>query len=269
MLSDGRFTQGPGVGSRDFDGATDRIDWGAVANLTGSALTISAWIYSDGWAGNADHILQIHQSGDAAMGIILYMPAADNISFYRTGATPLWRLGGMSPSVDLTGAWHHILVTHTGTFTDYTTVHIYLDGVELNAYTTNQNGATETAPTGSWSLGGRKYDDVRNFDGKIAQVGVWNRVLTAGEIANLAVGYSPDLAAASDLLFYFKGNTSSLYNAVSGGTEGTADGTDQLTGVGNGPSISVPMIVLMRFDCWWASCCSWRLARLAGIWMRH
>jgi phage terminase small subunit len=45
----------------------------------------------------------------------------------------------------------------------------------------------------------------------------------------------PDLAAASGLQFYFKGNTASL-EATPGGT-GTADGTTQLTGVGTGPAI--------------------------------
>jgi len=98
------------------------------------------------------------------------------------------------------------------------------------------NGATEDAHAGKFCMGGRTYDDARNFNGKIAQVGVWNRVLTAGEIANLAAGYAPDLAAASGLQFYFKGNTSSLV-AVPPTSTGTADGTTSVTGVGNGPSI--------------------------------
>jgi hypothetical protein len=99
-------------------------------------------------------------------------------------------------------------------------------------YSSGVNGATEAAITGLWAIGGRPSDDLRNFNGKVAQVGVWSRVLTAGEIVNLAAGQAPDLAAATDLEFYFKGNTSSLDDEITSAT-GTADGTTQLTG-GNG-----------------------------------
>ena len=137
-----------------------------------------------------------------------------------------------------TGAWIQFTITWTGAINSYAGVHIYKNGTELS-YSVNTNGASETTHSGSWSLGGRIYDDTRNLaDGKIAQVGVWNRVLTAGEIANLAAGYAPSLAAASGLQFYFKGNTASL-TATPGGN-GTADGTTQLTGVGTGPAIIYP-----------------------------
>jgi len=65
---------------------------------------------------------------------------------------------------------------------------------------------------------------------------VWSRVITSTEIANLAAGHAPDLAAATDLEFYWKGNTASLDDEITSG-EGTADGTTSVTGVGNGPGI--------------------------------
>jgi hypothetical protein len=138
-------------------------------------------------------------------------------------------------AADFTG-WHHVLVTHDGTDNDYTKIHHYRDGTEISDNVDATNGSAVVSPAGSYSIGGRIYDDARNFDGMIAQVGVWNRVLTSTEIANLAAGYAPDLAAASGLQFYFKGNTSSLV-AVPPTSTGTADGTTQVTGVGNGPSI--------------------------------
>ena len=42
-----------------------------------------------------------------------------------------------------------------------------------------------------WSVGGRNYDDARNFGGYLAEVGMWSRVLSADERAALAAGYSP------------------------------------------------------------------------------
>ena len=235
MHADGRWTNNPGVGSRDFNGSTDRIDWAAITDLSAHAMSVSFWYKSDGWAGNADYILEIHASGDAATAITVYQSSTVRIIFTRRGTTTLSK-GGSIGAGDLGDGWHHIVVTHTGTFTDYTTVHIYIDGTEVDDTTSATNGATEVAATGSWSVGGRIYDDTRNADGKIAQMAVWSRVITSTEIANLAAGHAPDLAAATDLEFYWKGNTASLDDEITSG-EGTADGTTSVTGVGNGPGI--------------------------------
>ena len=239
MQSGNQFTNhevGIEVGSRDFNGATDRIDWASPATLTGSPLTVSAFVYSDGLAGTRDTILQIHQAGDAAAGIEWCLTSTVTVQFLRTGATSCYR-GGARTGVSFTGQWLHVCVTHDGTFNDYTKMHIFINNVECESYSIGQNGATEAAIAGSWSIGGRKFDDTRNFDGKLAQVAVWNRVLTAGEIANLAAGYAPSFIS-DGLQFYAPLNTASL-TATPGG-DGTADGTTQLTGVGNGPAIIYP-----------------------------
>lgn len=226
---------GPPVGSRDFNGATDRIDWAAIANLTGHALTISVWIYSDGWVTPADYILTIHQSGDAAYGIIFNIYGNNSVSFSRAGTVTMQRTSSAISPI-LTGGWRHLLVTHDGVITTANTVHIYVGGVELSSYDTTTNGSGEIAPTGSWSIGGRIFDDDRNFDGKLAIVRVFNRVLTASEIAKEALG---DVSTTSGLLFWFKGNTADLHEAV-GNVLGVADGTTEITGAGNGPTIYYP-----------------------------
>jgi hypothetical protein len=136
-----------------------------------------------------------------------------------------------------TGVWQHILVTWDGVTALETGLHIYKNGIEVS-YGGHVHGANHYVYSGDYSLGGTEPVDNYNFDGKMAQVGVWNRVLTPTEIANLAAGYSPDLAAASGLQFYFKGNTASL-TAVPGGL-GVADGTAFVSGAGNGPPIIYP-----------------------------
>jgi hypothetical protein len=237
LHAQGQFTNGPGVGSRDFNGTTDRIDWSNVFNTAGSAITISAWIYLDTLpgAGLSEYIFCTHRSGDAAFATA-FGPFSNTgaLTFFRSGTTLLVQTS--AASVISTGSWIHVLVTHDGVMTTFSSCEIFVNGTETAYNTGSQtNGASEYAATGRWSVGGRYYDDARNVDGKIAQLGVWNRVLNSTEIANLAAGYAPDLAAASDLQFYFKGNTSSLV-ASPGGT-GTADGTTSSTGVGNGPAI--------------------------------
>jgi len=236
LHADGKFTNGPGIGSRDFNGATDRIDWASAGNLTGHALSISFWVNCDALNAAANqYVLCIHDASDASFGIIVNISHATNkyIGFLVNATTDLQQSSAANAIV--LDTWQQFIITWDGVITTASSVHIYRGGTELT-YSVTTNGATETTHSGSWSLGGRKTDDNRNHDGMIAQVGVWNRVLTAGEIANLAAGYAPDLAAASDLLFYFKGNTSSLV-AVPPTSTGTADGTTSVTGVGNGPSI--------------------------------
>jgi len=224
------------MGSRDFNGSTDRIDWSNVFNPAGGAISVSMWVNLD--RVNTDQYLLHVNVGAETIGMHLSnlgsTTGSGSVQFNRKGTTTLLRYS--ATSVLSTGVWTNIIATHDGTFNDYTKIHIYKNGTEVT-YSGGTNGATETALTGSWNLGARSQDDARNTDGQIAQVGVWNRVLSSGEISDLTAGDSPDLAAPSNLLFYFKGNTDSLYNSVSGGSQGTADGT---TYVSSGPEIVYP-----------------------------
>lgn len=230
FIAAGRTTQGPGVGSRDFNGSTDRLDWANVMNPAGGAITISFWVNPDSVATN-QYMICLGKS-DNTSGILINLTGSTVLQFLRTGSTSLYRVGANPLS---TGSWQHVLATHDGTYGDYTTINIYKNGAEIS-YSGGQNGATETAITGLWAIGGRPSADDRCFNGKIAQVGVWNRVLGSTEIANLAAGYAPNLAAASGLQFYWPGNTESLEDLITE-TSATADGTSQVTGAGNGPAI--------------------------------
>jgi len=79
---------------------------------------------------------------------------------------------------------------------------------------------------GTWSLGGRIYDDNRNLNAGLAEVGWWNRQLNAGEWAALARGQSP-LGLQNGLVFY-PPLIRSPNDWVAGRT-GTLDGTSVVT----------------------------------------
>jgi hypothetical protein len=235
MIAKGYLTNNPGVGSRSFNGTSDRIDWSSVSNLRDHAMTISLWVYIDTMPTNG-YMFCVQQSGDAAVAMYFNVSTTSSnyVSFGVLGSSNMQRASDANNPT--TGAWIHYIVTYAGTITDAAGVHIYRNNTECASYSVTTNGATSVTATGRWSIGGRYFDDNRNIDCKLAQVGVWDRVITSTERANLAAGYAPDLAT-SDPLFYFKGNTSSLANSVTGGSTGTADGTTQLTGTGNGPAI--------------------------------
>lgn len=231
MHAEGRWTNGPGVGSRDMNGTTDRIDRASPFNPTGHAITVSLWVLADEVAHNT-YCFCVNNTGDAAYGFTVNMPANNLITSLRKGTTDyIWNVTGLA---DLRGAWHHLLVTSDGGVLTGSTV-IYLDGESQTISFVNGSGA-EAAHAGTWSIGGRTYDDARNLDGHIAQVRVFDRVLTAGEIALEAAGI---LTTTSGLVSWFKGNTSNLADAVDA-VNWTADGTTQVTGVGTGPAIYYP-----------------------------
>jgi len=100
-------------------------------------------------------------------------------------------------SGDLTGEWHHILITHDGTHNDYTTIPYLHRRFGRQRYNRSYKRRwRDCSYRAHGQLVGVSSTDTRNADGKIAQVGVWSRVLTSTEIANLAAGQAPDLAAA-------------------------------------------------------------------------
>jgi hypothetical protein len=130
----------------------------------------------------------------------------------------------------------NIIATHDGVFTTYSSVHLYKDGVEISYGASPVNGVTESDVSGIWNIGARSSDDLRNTNGKLSQIRIFNVVLTPAEIALESAGIYTTIRG---LVFWWKGNTDSLVDVV-GSVEGTADGTTQLTGVGNGPTIYYP-----------------------------
>ena len=168
-------------GARDYNGTGDRIDYTTKYDPTSLPITISAWIFSDGWSVNADYIFEAHTLGDLATGLTFYVSGTNQIEFSRRGGTVFFRRG---TGESLTGSWKHVLVTHDGTNV-YTNVKLYIDGTECT-YTAGTNGATVVSQDGSWSVGGRMFDNTRNFDGKIGEVAVWNRVLETEEISTIS-----------------------------------------------------------------------------------
>jgi hypothetical protein len=234
MVAAGYFANNPGVGSRDFNGSTDRIDWANVYNPSGQAFTIHAMINPDA-VNKTEYILNMGIS--TGLGIALNCQGATlvgSLQLYISGTNPMFH--NSQNNFLTTGAWQRIITTRSATFGNPSgVIRFFRNGTESSYQNASNGSGTEGAFTGGWSMGGRASDDTRNWDGKLAQVAVWNRVLTDAERAQLDAGQAPD-TISSGLQFYFKGNTSALDNQI-GGADGTADGTTQLTGAGTGPAI--------------------------------
>lgn len=203
----------------DFNGTTDRIDWPAAFDPEAQAYSISVWVYADAEVTDIRYIWAAYTAGDAGFGHVFFIDATDSVVFYKNAPpTSVWRRA--NDNTFTPNQWEHLILTGDGSLTG-PNHHIYINGSEPGYKQTN-SGGEDVGCSGSWSMGGRIYDDTRNFNGKFAAPGIWNRVLSAEEIASLADGFSPrfilnGLKFAPDLI-------RGINDPVSGGA-GTADGT--------------------------------------------
>ena len=195
-----------------FDGVDDYLSDGTNGgvDLDVGTYSIMAWAKVGTLTSSTGHVMG-RASGshnEAHMVMRLVRSEADaGQDIFRQGSSEQpsdgagWvRQDGLHHSVGLT-AWDCVI----GTF-DY-------DGTRIPRWDAHINGA------GSFTYGngnvpvfgatnhftiGTVWDSAnRPFDGYIAHVAIWNRVLTAQEITDLSAGSSPLTAASSGLLRYW------------------------------------------------------------------
>jgi len=159
-----------------FDGSSSKVDLGSAkpSDLTGD-LTVSAWIKPTGWGGaDAGRIISNEK-------FMLYINTAnDNLQIRSDGGTTAV---SVTNSIVL-NTLYHVLVTRPSAGSNS---NIYINGV-LNG-TANQNTGTPAAGTTNTFIGNNGAGD-RAFDGNIADVKIFNRLLSTTEITNLYQGKS-------------------------------------------------------------------------------
>lgn len=126
----------------------------------------------------------------------------------------LWRVDGTNPANELylyerswsaglaswgfpvvnvsANVWHHLAVSYDGGSSVNAPV-MYVDGVAQVLTQAVGSGGTLNTNADPYILGNRANDNARNWDGLNAEWAVWNRILSAAEIATLARGVSPRL----------------------------------------------------------------------------
>ena len=206
--------------SRDFPGSAGNhlvvTNPVGALDITGD-ITVAAWIRPDALSG--------------VQGIVT---KENGVSFQYTlvtsGAQIIFRSG--TPQANgagslTTGAWHHVAGTR-----DATNVRVYRDG-SLDGSAAGGAGLDTSL---DFVIGARSASGIP-FDGRIAEVAVWNAALTAAEIAALAKGLSPQMVRRTRLAAHYPlwGNSSAGEPDLSGnGQHLTEIGT---VGVGASPSV--------------------------------
>ena len=152
--------------SVDFDGVDDFIQLGQPISYT--QHTISTWIkVSDTSASKT--IIDARDANDD--GIRLYLSSAEVVT-YQLNTSDI--NSGSAISVD---EWHHIVATYDGT-----TQKLYIDGSLVDSTATSQTISTTT----NAEIGSRNFSDRANeFLGKIDELAIWDRALTAAEVTEI------------------------------------------------------------------------------------
>jgi len=177
----------------DFDGTDDRVDYnyrGFDPANSVQGFSVAAWIRPDVIdQANLQYVWHAHQSGDAAFatqfGIASNTTAvgATQVTVTTTGGTSV--TANSPANVLSVGVWAHVIGTWNGGMTASTACTFFVNGRSVATTSVGNGTAPVIAATGSVSLGGRIFDNSRAYNGVIAHVCVYNRVLSAHEAWSL------------------------------------------------------------------------------------
>lgn len=180
-----KFVGGRSGSAVNFDGDSDYISVNDSNSLDVTALTVSCLMRRTA-SQNGYLIAKLNDHADPGeYSFSLYMSDAEKISLYISDD------GNRGSDEETTGTislnvWHHVVATYIlGVYK------IYIDGVQV---ATDGGGAATGAiykGTGRLTFGAR-YDSgdpaYKIFhDGDMCNIGIWNRVFSASEIAKLYV----------------------------------------------------------------------------------
>jgi hypothetical protein len=185
-----------GFGATLGAGTTDKV---SSALTTGSATrSYFAWINKNGLGGgNLGRVLD-----QATNTVQIANFDATNLFFNHSFSAAGGRWTFAAPSAN---TWAPLCITYDNSATTNDPI-VYLSGSKL----TIGSGLTEiltpvgtaNSPAGSAIIVGNRSDDIRNWDGILAEFAVWDAVLSDGEGFALCKGYSPLLIRPQSLVEY-------------------------------------------------------------------
>lgn len=176
--------------ARDFNGGTDKATITLATGQKGlSAFTVHMALKRDSAGGVGYGSVFTWENGSATRICIFQNDNGDSgwgmyfdIGF--TTGTGAW-------TFDYPGDtnWHYYTLLYDGTSTANDLI-AYKDGVSLTIIERSAPSGTLLASEVTCILGNRS-NQTEGWDGGIAEYGLWNRLLTAGEIASLGKGLCP------------------------------------------------------------------------------
>ena len=153
------------------------------------ALTYAAWFYSTGFTSDSLYPGIISKRVDYANDVAFTM-------FLWTGNTLWGDLEGSrfnSSATFVNGQWYHVAIVYDGSIADSNSrASMYVNGTldSVHPAGTALSSHASDLTIGFLPQGGR-VDSTAYFIGRIDEVAIWNRALSAGEIQSLASATGP------------------------------------------------------------------------------
>jgi hypothetical protein len=169
-----------------------------------SAMSVSLWSFLDSWTGYDTHFaysgldrLFTMQTLTVAGGNYRYQFLTNNLSGNTDLRTPEY-------TFEL-GRWQHIVCTYDGSVKK-----VYFDGVEVASASASGTVGTPTKDTDILTTQGAGY----NIDGKMQNVRVYNRALSATEILQLYTNPWSGLSMPSETRYFYFPTTLPLSETI-------------------------------------------------------
>jgi len=183
-----------GGASRAFDGSSDYIDLGNILDNvfagTGKQWTITAWIKAD--ALNDRLIFAKWHNSNPDRAYFIRITSSGDLAFnFTSDGTTNNRWGKVTNTSPIgIGSWHHVAVSYDQTATgNY--LRLWVDGVEDTNPTDYLHAGTVTSiydGNATIQISGINGTNSQDFDGKIADVRVYDTDISATEVYELYKG---------------------------------------------------------------------------------
>ncbi len=198
--------------SLNFDGTDDKVDCGnnSSVQITGTTITIEAWIYPTGWKTNVweGNIIN-KENNNPDYGYMLRCGDGGKLNF-NLGNNAWNELTTSSGTLTL-NTWQHVAGSYDGNM-----MRLYVNGVAVDSISTSISisSTLQNLTIGNWSS---SFD--RAFIGSIDEVRVWSSVRSKAEINNTM--NTEFCVIPANLVAYYKlnegvasGNNSGVTTAV-------------------------------------------------------
>ncbi len=186
--------------ARDFAAAGNKITTSFTAHAT--PRTYSLWTFRRGDGGGGFGRMFDKRTAGAEVETFHNRAAGtsngDTYMYTRafSGTSGSWTIPRPSANV-----WHHICIVYEAVAGSLPT--IYVDGIQQTVTALSTTSGSPTTNANPYVIGGRGNDNLRAWDGRLAEFAIWNALLTADECRALSTGVSPNQIRRPSLVGYW------------------------------------------------------------------